>query len=298
VTQPDHVWQQIADLMRDATEEVVIVAPFIKKGIFEETIAAVPSAVQKITCVTRWTPAEVAAGVSDPEIIEAAQSDERISIALCPSLHAKLYRADGRCLVGSANLTGKATGRVPNANVEVLLEVPVDHPEVQRVLGQINARSTIATPHTAALIREQAELLRSERVTPPSEDEAAPYWFPEKRRPENVYALYSGRQRFTSLVEAGIVRDLAMLDVPAGLSENAFNAEVEARLHAIPELGQLTAEQRLSNVELQRAIAERTGDKEEQARRTTETLAAWLQHFGRYYTEVGSWELRPGVEHA
>ncbi|MFF9095210.1 phospholipase D family protein [Streptomyces sp. NPDC014802] len=298
MTQPDHVWQQIADMMEDAAEEVVIIAPFIKKAIFEETIAAVPSSVQKITCVTRWTPAEVAAGVSDPEIIEAAQSDKRISIALCPSLHAKLYRADGRCLVGSANLTGKATGRVPNANVELLLEVPIDHSEVQRVLGQINARSTKATPHTAALVRQQAELLRSERVTPLFEDEAAPYWFPETRRPANVYALYSGRQRFTSLVEAGIVRDLAMLDVPAGLSENAFNTEVEARLHAIPELGQLTAEQRLSNIELQRAIAQRTGDTEEQARRTTETLAAWLQHFGRYYTEVGSWELRPGIEHA
>ncbi|WP_435595560.1 phospholipase D family protein [Streptomyces albogriseolus] len=298
MTQPDHVWRQIADLMEDAAEEVVIVAPFIKRPIFEETITTVPSAVRKITCVTRWAPAEVAAGVSDPEIIEVAQSDDRISIALCPSLHAKLYRADGRCLVGSANLTGKATGRVPNANVELLLEVPIDHPEVQRVLGQINTRSTIATPHTAALVRQQAQLLRSERVTPPSEDEAAPYWFPETRRPANVYALYSGRQRFTSLVEAGIVRDLAMLDVPAGLPEDAFNSEVEARLHAIPELGQLTTEQRLSNIELQRTIAERTEDTEDQARRTAETLAAWLQHFGRYYTEVGSWELRPGIEHA
>ncbi|KUM99293.1 hypothetical protein AQI95_39265 [Streptomyces yokosukanensis] len=298
MTQPDHVWQQILGMVEDASEEVVIIAPFIKKAIFDETIAVVPSSVQKITCVTRWTPAEVAAGVSDPEIIEAAQSDDRISIALCPSLHAKLYRADGRCLVGSANLTGKATGRVPNANVELLLEVPIDHPEVQRVLCQINTRSTIATPHMAALVRQQAELLRSERVTPPSEDEAAPYWFPETRRPANVYALYSGRQRFTSLVEAGIVRDLAMLDVPAGLPEDAFNSEVEARLHAIPELGQLTTEQRLSNIELQRAIAERTGDTEDQARRTAETLAAWLQHFGRYYAEVGSWELRPGIEHA
>ncbi|MEW1550178.1 phospholipase D family protein [Streptomyces tsukubensis] len=299
MTQPDHVWQQIADLMEDATGEVVVIAPFIKKAIFAETIASVPSSVQKITCVTRWTPAEVAAGVSDPEIIEAAQSDPRISIALCPSLHAKLYRADGRCLVGSANLTGKATGRVPNANVELLLEVPSDHPEVQRVLGQIDARSTAATPLMAFLVRQQAELLKNERrISPPAEAEAAPYWYPETRRPETVYALYSGRQRFTSRVEAGIVRDLAMLDVPVGLSEEAFNAEVETRLHGIPELDQLISEHRLSNVQLQLAIAERTGDTADQARRTTETLAAWLQHFGRYYTEVGSWELRPGKEHA
>lgn len=298
MTQPDHVWQQIADLVRDASDQVVLIAPFIKKAIFEEAVALVPSSVQKISCVTRWAPAEVAAGVSDPEIIELAQSDKRISIALCPSLHAKLYLADTRCLVGSANLTGKATGRVPRPNTEVLLEAPVGHPEVQRVLCQIESGSMLATLHTAVLVRQQAELLKEERVTPQGENEAAPLWYPETRRPENVFALYSGRTRFTPRVEEGILRDLAMLDVPAGLSEDAFNAEVEARLHVIPELGQLTAEQRLRNVELQRAIAERTGDSEDQARRTTETLAAWLQHFGQYYTEVDSWELRPGREHA
>ncbi|MFD5898556.1 phospholipase D family protein [Streptomyces sp. NPDC060366] len=295
--QPDHVWQQIADLLKDATEEVLLIAPFIKKNVFEEAVASVPASVQKIECVTRWTPAEVAAGVSDPEIIEVAQSDARVSITLCPSLHAKLYRADARCLVGSANLTGKATGRAPNANIELLLEAPAVHPEVQRVLGQIESHSTRATPHTAALVRQQAELLKAERITSLPGDEPARRWFPETRRPENVFALYSGRTRFTSPVETGIVRDLAMLDVPAGLSEHDFNTEVEARLHAMPELGRLLADQRLSSVELQQAIAERTGDTEDQARRTTETLAAWLQHFGQYYTEVGSWELRPGREH-
>lgn len=298
MTQPDHVWQQIADLMEGATEEVLLIAPFIKKAIFGELVAAVPLSVRKIACVTRWTPAEVAAGVSDPEIIELIENDERVSIALCPSLHAKLYRADGRCLVGSANLTGKATGRVPNANVELLLEAPAGHPEVQRVLGQIESHSTAATPHTAALVRQQAELLQTERIAPQAADEAVPFWYPETRRPENVFTLYSGRARFTARVEAGIIRDLAILDIPAGLSEEDFNSEVESRLHTIPELSQLTAEQRLSNIELQQAIAARTGDTEDQARRTTETVAAWLQHFGRYYTEVGSWELRLGTEHA
>lgn len=297
MTQPDHVWQQIADLVGGATEEVFLIAPFIKKAIFEELLAAVPSSVMKIACVTRWTPAEVAAGVSDPEIIETVGKDERVSIALCPSLHAKVYRADDRCLVGSANLTSKATGRVPNANVELLLEAPAVHPEVQRVLAQIESHSAAATPHVAALVRQQAELLKTERITPQTADEAASCWYPETRRPENVFALYSGRTKFTARVEAGIIRDLAMLDLPAGLSETDFNNAVEARLHAIPELSQLTAEQRLSNLELQQAIAARTGDTEDQARRTTETVAAWLQHFGRYYTEVGSWELRPGTEH-
>ncbi|MDX2966563.1 phospholipase D family protein [Streptomyces acidiscabies] len=297
MTQPDHVWQQIADLMKRATTRVILVAPFVKKAVFEETLASVPTSVEKIECVTRWTPAEVAAGVSDPEIIEAAERDERVQISLCPPLHAKIYVADDRCLVGSANLTGKATGRVPNANVELLLDAPVTHPEVQRVLSQINARSTAATPLVAALVRQQAELLKEERITPPAEGEPASLWYPETRRPENVFALYSGRTRFTSPVEAGIIQDLAMLDVPAGLAEHDFNSAVEVRLHAIPELHKLLVGERLGNIELQKAIVDRTGEPEDQARRTTETLAAWLQHFGRYYTEVGSWELRPGREH-
>lgn len=44
----------------------------------EEELHAVPT----ITCVMRWAPAELAAGLSDPEIIEAAKSDERFSIVL------------------------------------------------------------------------------------------------------------------------------------------------------------------------------------------------------------------------
>ncbi|MEK8171511.1 phospholipase D family protein [Streptomyces sp. M19] len=296
MTQPDHVWQQIADLMKGATAQVILVAPFIKKAVFEETLASVPASVEKIECVTRWTPAEVAAGVSDPEIIEAAERDERVQITLCPSLHAKIYVADDRCLVGSANLTGKATGRVPNANVELLLDAPVTHPEVQRVLSLIESRSTAATPVVAALVRQQADLLKEERIAPRPRVNP-PLWYPETRRPANVFALYSGRTRFTSPVEAGIIQDLALLDVPAGLAEHDFNSAVEARLHAIPELHKLLVGERLSNIELEKAIVERTGDPEDQARRTTETLAAWLQHFGRYYTEVGSWELRPGREH-
>lgn len=297
MTQPDHIWQQIADLMKGATGTVTVIAPFIKKAIFEEAVATVPACVEKIECVTRWAPAEVAAGVSDPEIIEVAQANDRVRIALCPSLHAKLYLAGDRCLVGSANLTGKATGRVHGANLELLVEVPVSHPEVQRVLDQIESTATTATPYMAAFIRQQAELLEAERGTTWPHGEPVAPRYPETRRPETLYALYSGRARYTSPVEAGIIQDLAMLNVPAGLTESEFNAEVEDRLHLIPELHQLLVGERLSNTALQKAIEERAGIPADQAERTTETLRAWLQHFGRYYTAIGSWELRPGREH-
>lgn len=296
MTPTGHVWQQIAGLLGGATDTVAVIAPFIKRPIFDNALAAVPASVEKIDCVTRWSPAEVAAGVSDPEIIETVRADSRVRVRLCPLLHAKIYLADDTCLVGSANLTARATGNAPDANVELLVKMAASTPEVQRVLRQIEAAATDATPEAAALVREQATFLATCRDSQPT-GEPLPPWYPETRRPEYLYALYSASGKFTSAVQAGIVRDLAMLDIPAGLTEEGFNAAVRAWLNALPELQTLMEGKRISNFELQKAIEKRAELSPDQVQRVTETLAAWLRHFASYYTEIGSWELRPGREH-
>ncbi|GAA3825986.1 phospholipase D family protein [Sphaerisporangium flaviroseum] len=296
--EPAYVWRQIEGLLQHASHSVTLIAPFIKKPIFEAAVAAVPASVEHIHCVTRWTPAEVAAGVSDPEIMELTESDERVHISLCPALHAKIYIADDRCLVGSANLTGLATGRVPHANLELLLEAATGHPEVQRVLKQIEAVATTASPHLAELVRRQAELLQADASTPSTESDVlpTPLWYPVTRRPENLYALYCGRGTFASAVEAGILHDLALLNISVGLGEAEFNGAVRTRLLKMPELQKLQVGESISNVELERAIAEHAGVSDALARRRSEIIAAWLRHFDRYYTEVGMWELRRGRE--
>jgi hypothetical protein len=201
-------------------------------------------------------------------------------------------------MVGSANLTATATGRAAEANVELLVETASSHPEVRRVLEQIESSAVDATPEMADLVRQQADFLETSRNNRPL-GEPVSRWYPETRRPELLYALYSGRMASpTSAVRDGIMRDLAMLDVPAGLSESNFTFAIGTRLQALPELRQLTDRKRLSNIELQKAIEERAGFPPDQARRITETLAAWLQYFASYYTQIGSWELRPGHEHA
>ncbi|MEU4767735.1 phospholipase D family protein [Actinosynnema sp. NPDC023794] len=293
MTEPDHVWRQIETLLGRAETAALLVAPFIKKAVFEAVLAAIPPSVQRVDCVTRWTPAEVAAGVSDPEILDLASEDGRVHVALCPSLHAKVYRADDRCLIGSANLTGKATGRASDANIELLIEAPASHPEVQRVVRELEAASIPATAHMAALVRQQAELLTADGATEPRPVMA---WYPVTRRPEALFMFYSGRSRFAEAVEAGLVQDLALMNIPAGLSEAQFNTAVHDRLHAIPELRKLRNGQPLSNTELRQAIEERADVTGSQAHRITEIIAAWLKHFGSYYTEVGSWELRHGRE--
>ncbi|CBG70434.1 MULTISPECIES: phospholipase D family protein [Streptomyces] len=292
-----HIWRQIEELMADAHGRVTLVAPFIKREVLASALSALPATVDDIECITRWVPEEVAAGVSDPEIIELAEEDKRLRIALCPTLHAKLYLTGERCLIGSANLTGKATGRAANANIEILVEAPSAHPEIVRVLAEIEARAVEATPHMAALVRSQAELLKEHRPTASDQPrEAQQGWYPVTRRPDALYPYYCGRAQFGRSVKAAIVRDLALLGVPAGLSEAEFSDLIESRLREIPALQALVAGARLSNVELQQALQEETGLTDEQARRTTETIAAWLRHFGRFYTDVGTWEIRHGQE--
>ena len=288
-----YVWHQIEQLVRRAKATTTVVAPFVKKAVFEKLLAAIPASVERIDCVTRWSPAEVAAGVADLEILDIAHADTRVHIALCPSLHAKIYGADDLCLIGSANLTGKATGLAPGANIELLVEVPASHLEVRRVLEELRTVAVPATASIAALVRQQAELLKrdgSPALSVPTS------WYPVTRRPESLFAFYSGRSRFAGAVETGLVQDLALLDVPVGLSETQFSIFVQDRLHEIPELRKLLDGGRLSNIELQLALEERASLAEGQAKRIAENIAAWLKHFGRYYTEVGSWELRHGRE--
>jgi len=298
----DHVWRQIQQFLATATNNVVLVAPFIKKEVFQAALDAVPSEVEEITCVTRWSVAEVAAGVSDPEIAELAQRDGRATIRLCHNLHAKLYVADGRCLVGSANLTAKATGRAPAANVELLIETDTAHAEVQRVLSILEAASVPGTVELAEQIREQASLLQSDEDSPsvvvPGQDQQSARWLPETRNPDRLYQVYNGRHHYIgSDVLAGVLRDLAYLDIGPGLDEQRFGSEVLIRLHAMPELHALLTAGRMNLAEMKAGLLAAGGISSEQAQRAVETIAAWLRHFDDVHlVPIGPWEIRQGKE--
>jgi len=202
-------------------------------------------------------------------------------------------------LVGSANLTGKATGRVPHENLEILVDVALAHPEVQHLLDRIAATAIPATPEIATSVREQANLLglndRAVFVTGEA-DQRPGHWYPTTRRPDRLFPAYRGRGDFSKAVREGIVYDLAHLDIAPGLSEQDFNQAVKMRLREMPEIQGLLSDGSLGNLELQQTISAQTGAAQREAQRAAENIAAWLKYFDRYYTNVASWELRPGRE--
>jgi len=94
---------QLLGLLEPSPSRLVLVAPFIKLGALKRVLDSIdPSSVQ-VDCVTRWLPTDIADGVCDLEILDALTALPTATLWLRDDLHAKYYRADDRCLVGSAS---------------------------------------------------------------------------------------------------------------------------------------------------------------------------------------------------
>ena len=126
-------WELIASSGDNATT-VVIAAPYIKEDSLRRLLD-ISSTVLSLTCVTRWGPADLRAGVSDASVREVV-IDRGGTFLLHPTLHAKYYRFNNTVLIGSANLTGPGLGLATKANLEILSppSSDFDSMEFERVL--------------------------------------------------------------------------------------------------------------------------------------------------------------------
>lgn len=124
-----------------------------------ETLLSVVADDVMVRLVTLWRAVEMAASVSDLGVFEVAKRRSRTDVLLLNDLHAKLFVADERCLVGAANLTGAALGWSEFSNVELLVSVPVQNEDVAVLLQQLEA----AEPATLAKMFEiEAEVGRGQ----------------------------------------------------------------------------------------------------------------------------------------
>jgi hypothetical protein len=232
---------QLEKLCAEACNEVLLVAPFVKAFVLKELLAKISTDIT-VRCVTRWQPEEILRGVSDLEVWSLIKKHPRSSLWLRPDLHGKYYRADDKCLVGSANLTAKALGWSNSPNLELLVPLTASEPtlkafEIELFKGCIQVDESLFEQMSATvqLVAEKyPELLpfvsetlnASESETAPSvEQVTVEAWLPTLRNPEDLYLAYSGKQeKLTTTAWEVATSDLRSLPVISNLPRTAFEA--------------------------------------------------------------------------
>ena len=244
--------EELLALCAQAEDEVVLVAPFVKRAALEQVLAAIPVGGPTIRCVARWRPEEIAAGACDVEIFDVVQQRSDARLFIHPMLHAKYFRVDGRCLLGSANLTHTALGWKTPANLELLLEAPAETPRLrafeQTVLDvSFEASRTLRDQVAAAAedleARSPVTAVMSEESSVVSESEIVPdsEWLPLCGQPDKLYMVYADEGTDTMLGSTHLMgqKDLQRLQVPSGLPRGVFEKYVGAIIQQTPLVQQI-----------------------------------------------------------
>lgn len=285
----------LLDELGRATKRATFVAPFIKQGAFARLLRAVPETVP-VRVFTRWRPDEVAAGVSDLEVLDVVAARPGTTLLLYAGLHAKCFLIDERCFVGSANLTGAALGWSQSPNLEILVPVALPHPSVDAVLGELERGAIAATDAVRASVAAAAAMLPRPLAPPPTElarRNSGPAFLPTTRNPEQLLVSYLGdSEELTTAAREQTTEDLAMLGLPPGLQHEQARAFVGVLLLQSPIVAavdvMLATPRRFG--EVRDVLAARLQDEEVQRdpSEAWQTLMRWLLYFlpRRYQLEV------------
>lgn len=231
--------ERLKTLLKDATTNVVLCAPFIKSKVLRTVLGVVPSDVH-VLIVTRWKPTEIAAGVSDIEVYDVANDRPNTELRLLQNLHAKIYTADDKCLIGSANLTASALGWGEVHNIELMIQTQIYDSEVELLLKQLK-KAELVSLETKLAMESAVENVESVEF-----DEAADMtgnehsrqvsWLPRCAAPEKLYEIYKdpGTKIVAESTKQDGKADLQDLFVAKDLKHDGFAVSVQDNLMLMP----------------------------------------------------------------
>ena len=236
------IWgTELSKLCAEANQEVLFVAPFIKAYVLKRLLDKISSDVC-LMCITRWFPEEIVAGVSDLEVWSLIQNRPNSSLWLRPDLHAKYYRADNRCLVGSANLTNKALGWSNLPNLELLVPVSANEPTVKSfetellkacipvdedLFEQMSLAVQLLAEQASNKISTSSRVKISEEITAIDHCISVDAWLPTLRNPEDLYIAYCEQiEKLSTASKIAALTDLRALPVVSNLSHKTFKAYI------------------------------------------------------------------------
>lgn len=239
----------VVELIENASDRLIIVAPYIKSATIRRLFASVPGAVAELTCITRWLPEDIASGVCDLEIYDDIMSVPGGRLLVHPHLHAKYYSNGRQTLVGSANLTSRGLGWYTPANVEILVTLPADFPGLANWESMLLESAIEATEQLRQQLRIQADQLKQagslhhspEVEAETGEPDRITLWVPHCPVPERLWEVYCGGGADTMVSSAykAAKDDLESLSPPPGLAEELFTAYVAGILRQMPLVTEL-----------------------------------------------------------
>ena len=230
----------VVSLIEGAQRNVLIVAPFMRSEALSRLLDSVPVGIDT-TIVTRWRIADLLAGASDLGVYELAE-ERGVPLYLRPDLHAKLFAVDGRCFVGSANVTDAALGWRKLTNLELLVAVSRSADSIV----EFEKRLLVGTVRATAGLRDRLEAMleRLRKVKTPileAGDDTSSLlprdWVPKARNPEELYSVYRGDADVGHSALAIIQEELLKIGVIADLDQKDFRAWVAIKISQTPLVG-------------------------------------------------------------
>lgn len=280
----------ILEHARSCKVRAVLIAPFIKHGALRRILEEIPACVGSVDVVTRWRPEEVAAGVSDLEVLDLVAARAGARLFLHAHLHAKVFLLDGQALVGSANLTDTALGWREPANIEYVVQTTDQAEAVRAFTEMLIAIGQPEDRNIQSAVRKAADaLLAQGLVSPPQavgdyQKFGAEFWLPTCPRPDLLYRVYGGSigRRLLEEPLSMAIDDLAFLAPLRGLNEVDFIQFVAAMLlqvRCIAELDAL-ANKGVNDVDAASFISGRMREGHNlDPAALWSVLKDWLQHF-------------------
>ncbi len=257
---------------------LIVAAPYIKNNALTKVVAEVRPETS-VVCITRWSPHDIAMGVSDTEC-RTFVVQRGGSFRLHPSLHAKYYRADDTVLVGSANLTNSALGWSSQANLEILC-TPGDDFDAdtfqRRLFEESREISDEEFSHWESITDLGVQIMRRATGDVPRLDT----WRPATRDPTHLEVAYrADYDQIASLDEQrSAQRDIQALRVPPGLTNQQVRAWISGCLLAASFTNTVLRLRNAEAPDILRSLAEFYKLSATDARRDMETVETWLSFF-------------------
>jgi hypothetical protein len=305
-----HPGDSVLELVQCAATRFLLAAPYIKSHTLRRLIAALPTSVTTFICVTRWLPEDIASGVCDLEILDDIAAVRGGVLLVHPRLHAKYYAGGDRCLVGSANLTGRGLGWHTPSNLELLVSLPSDFIGLPEWETALLDSAVPATPELREQLREEADRLKASttfhlipEVEGSDEEETPLLWVPSCPTPDRLWFVYQGigADRMVSSAYEAAKRDLGALRPPAGLTQPLFEAYIAGILKLMPimlEIDKLAATG-LTDAQALAFLSDKLPPTEHVSHEQVwRVLKRWLTHFfpKSYRLETGQEVLVKGKE--